>query len=523
MPRPGELWYVDQGAIRRAYKPPAGGGGGGGSLTPHLVHEQRSRADLTAAARKVGAHKMQPYRRSVSNKARPDYYDTYFMPAGGLEGSTDHRVYGGFWRNRPILGDRPRPETDWRKQDRITETRWGAAVGLDLWHNDILTPEGTSTNWVNGTLEVLDSVELPEFGSTGMKYVPMIDGTASIATNLDNAIRSIGTIIKRAGVYRRGGFPLVMSFAPESVTWSSVSDADSWQKLYDGVKSTYGVDTRHWHVYNGPWKTNAAKFDPQPFVIGHGRWGGNRDWLNATESTSTDISQAPAYARANFTKQLYCYPVATQDYRADQGRYWEAWCTEALRGSFRQARLGLAEMVQLITWNDGRETAFLPSELDGWGWCDLISFLIEWYKFDVAPTIAREALYLTHRGHHSSVSSFQSAEQTKFAVRDSGGETKNDVEALVFAKSPCDVRLDVCGSVTTTAVTQAMIDAAEGGPVSVKKPLPSGVSGSVSALALRSGAEIPRTKVLSPTKVETKPLVQNLWYYCHSSLRQNPA
>ncbi len=526
----GAAWFPEPGQFRRAFDGFLLGTEGTKLRTPHLPHEQRTRSELASVQnRLVGAHIMQPYRLSVSNGGFPDYYDRHFMPPGGTEGgSATHPSYGGFWRERPLKHvPRPRPETDWRKQDRIDEVRWMTAIGLDLAHNDILTKEGTSTNWVNGTMELLEAIERSEFGSTGVKYIPMLDGTASIATNLADAIRSIGTIIKRPGVYKRDGFPVVMSFAPESVSWSTVSDADSWTKLYNGVKNDYGVDTRHWHVYNGVWKTQADKFDPLAFTIGHGRWGGNRGWSAAQDTTSTDISQAPAFARTNYTKKLYCFPVTTQDARWDQQRWWEAWCTTSLRENFRQAREGAAEMVQIVTWNDFRETGLMPQESSGWGWADLVSYYLEWYKFGTAPKIVRDAVYLTHREHRYDLatSAVTSTEQTLFMPQttDSQGGPKTDVEALCFLTAPATVRMDVAGVVTDTSITQAMIDAAGGGPVSVMKPHHVGAQGNVSALLIRNGSTVPRTVVRSSRPMTISPLVQNLWYYCYSSLRQNAA
>jgi hypothetical protein len=198
-------------------------------------------------------------------------------------------------------------------------------------------------------------------------------------------------------------------------------------------------------------------------------------------------------------------PVAVQDERPREGLFDEAANTENFRASWQVAREGGADWVLLPTWNDYAEgTAIAPSVKHGRVFLDLVAYYAQWFKTGQAPSIVRDAVYVTHRTQLADALP-QYPETTLMTVR-GGTPARDTVESLSFLTAPATVAVSV-GGVTTTC-------AAPAGVASCLAPLRPGV---VSVSVTRSGA--PVTSVTSQYLVDASPYVQDLQYVGVSSLR----
>jgi len=552
--------------------------GGGGTdeppvatgRTPWLPFEMPARDTLQAkSTRVVFAHFFTPFRVRISNKPwnevsastgdYTNYEQKYFLPPGRMEpgntagSSKDFPTFGGFTRTYP-LDQHTRPRTgDWSLFDKADQVRWARNAGIDGFTVDLLSrASSTGGNWPE-FVELIDAIEgvgVAAAGKGDFTIVPMPDGTASFCdpSKRAEAVSNLKDVIGRPSIYRRDGKAILMPFAPESAADTGVAATDAsitayWTGIHNDLLSTSdgrtGYDTRQWNCYNANWVGATSRTHPLQddfsFVIGAGRWG-DRDPTNIS-STSNQNAGAAAYNRANFTKKLWLHFASPQDTRPDQLKFWEASNSDAYRAAWKVSRESAAEAVQIPTWNDYRESACIePSNSHGFCLLDITSFYIYWYKYNVAPDIVRDTVYLNHRIHRTdltktaftgkTVNGVKYGPQTKFqggngtnADADYGdplGGTvaQNNVEALCFLTAPATVSINVCGTVHDFPNVQPATD---GGPTSVKAPLHVGASGTVSVTLSRGGTNLSGFPLVSPHSVTLTPISQDLTYYYVSS------
>ncbi|HKG51602.1 MAG TPA: glycoside hydrolase family 71 protein [Actinomycetales bacterium] len=460
---------------------------------PALPFTPPAKSTLRASSKKVFAHYMPNLPISLDNQApATDYYARNYLNPTGEGGA--HAAYGGFLRDRPQT--RPQvADTAWRLRDLETEVRQAATAGVDGFSVDLLQLGDTGGQlWTNTKL-------LMQAASTvdpGFKIMLMPDMSSSVGgKDAATLAKSLAELAKSPSAYKLADGRLVVSpFMAEkkTVAW--------WTTFLNTMKTTYATPVAFWPLFVGNEQTYASSF--APISYGMSIWGSrNPLWNNPLTTASTG-----PVGRADNIQALgkkFMQPVSLQDERPRSSIYDEAENTTNLRNTWQIAMKSGAEHVQLTTWNDYVEgSQFAPSAKHGWSYLDINAYYLAWYKTGTAPTITRDAAYVTHRTQpYAAKPSFA---QTKLMAWRGGSPARDTVEALTFLTAPATVAVTV-GTKTTTCNAPA-------GVATCVAPL---AAGSVKVTVTRSGASV--AAVTSPHKVTTTPYVQDLQYVAASSLR----
>jgi hypothetical protein len=416
------------------------------AVTPELPFELTAAMRTQMASRvPVYAHWFPPYPISLDN-ANPkalggagDTYDNSLLPATGTNAAV-----GGFLDERPL----PRaPLTgDYVLQDCVTDIMRAKRIGLDGFTVEGLS-FGTSQNWgrVKKLIAACEQVNDPNF-----KLIYMPDGGGGGTADAVTLGTEMAGILKSAAFKRLAdGRVIVAPFAPESApaggrTWG----AAEWQQAADQCVTSGGPRIAYWFCYVAAWSTTAPKFDAAAY--GHGRWGGRS--ANSLKSTNGDNRGAVAALDASTTlkAKFWMHFAATQDSRRNPNnhKYWEARNTEAYRNSWEANWVQPVDFTQIPTWNDLSEaTQIWPSPSARWCWADLTTFYMVRAKLGYWPTVVRDCVYLSHRIHPATGTTFTGPQTTFQTLQDATGTpAANEVEALVFVPV-------VAGSVVTVTVS----------------------------------------------------------------------
>ena len=457
-----------------------------------LPFDLPSTSVLRGAPKKAFAHYVPWFPVSHDNKS-PDYYDRNFLTVDGEGGK--HAAYGGYLRDRPA----PRPvlaDSAYKLRDLETEVRQAAAAGLDGFSVDILQLGDTGgTQWtaVQQLLQAARNVD-PGFK---IMLMPDMTGSAMQLKTPQVLAKYMAQLGSSPAAYRLADGRLVVSpFTAERKTVAF------WTEFLAVMKTTYGMPVAFLPLFQNE-QTQRDAFDPISW--GMSNWGNRTPaWNNPTTTTST--SPMGRIAAVHALGQKWMQPVSVQDQRPHTGIYDEAENTQNLRNTWQIARASGAALVHLPTWNDYAEgTSFAPSKRNGWTYLDLNAYYLTWYKTGTAPTIARDAVYLTHRiAPHAALPTYA---QTKLMKWRGGSPARDTVEALTFLTAPATVKVTV-GTTTTSC-------AAPAGVSTCTVPLR---TGAVSATVVRGGVDV--TEVVSPEQVVARPYVQDMQYVASSSGRQ---
>ena len=472
------------------------------SPTPWLPFDMPNRSVLAASGKWVLAHYFPTFPVAIGSG---DYW-TKWMPPGEVEGSTDHRVYGGYVRDRkPNDTDRT---GNFDRRMKLAECIAARDAGLDGFTLEMVSI--TSGNSFRTRCEnLLGAVE--DMGDPTFRVIPMPDGNTAATSSAVSLGDYLATIASRSSIFRNAsGRMLLTAFGPEKapnkVGTGGSAAATFWQQVLARL-STLGHPTDFMPCYVNSWTATAQAPSFDSISWGHSRWG-DRDPANNANETNNNRN-APAYCRATFGKK-WMHWASPQDVRPYSGSWWEAHGSRALHEAFRAAIDGGADFIQIPTWDDFSESAFICPTVDsGNTWLDLVSYYTTWFKMGAAPTIMRDAIYLFHRKHLTTGATFTSAFQTEFHDPVSGGTSaKNDIEARVFLTEDADVEILIDG------VVQGGAQACTAGMTSVTRPLAEGV---VSARIVRDAVTV--ASVTSPHEVNQTQLVQDFVYRGVSSLR----
>jgi hypothetical protein len=460
---------------------------------PALPFTRPATSTLRASSRKVFAHYMPSLPVSLDNKAPDvDYYTRNYLNPDGESGK--HAAYGGFLRDRPqaraVLAD-----TAWRQRDMETDVRQAATAGVDGFAVDLMQLGDTGGQlWTNTKLLLQGSYNV----DPGFKIMLMPDMSSAVGgKDVATLAKYIAELGKSPSAYRLADGRLVVSpFMAEkkTVAW--------WTTFLNTMKTTYATPVAFWPLFVASEQTYATSF--APISYGMSNWGSrNPLWNNPLTTTSTG-----PVGRADKIQALgkkWMQSVSVQDERPRSFIYDEAENTTNLRNTWQIAMKAGAEHVQLPTWNDYVEgSQFAPSAKHGWAFLDMSAYYLAWYKTGTAPTITRDAAYVTHRTQPYAAK--PSYPQTKLMAWRGGSPARDTVEALTFLTAPATVAVTV-GTKTTTCSVPA-------GVATCVAPL---AAGSVKVTVTRAGATV--ASVASPHKVTTTPYVQDLQYVAASSLR----
>lgn len=401
-------------------------------------------ATLRASPRKVFAHYFVPFPISTDNEwPDEDYYTTEYLSPDGEDGKFRHG--GGYLRERP-LPRAPRPEVNWAALDLREEVRRAAAIGLDGFTCDILTTSGPLWASVRGLLDAARAVD------PGFRIVLMPDMAAEFLAHPERLAGAIRSLAGHPAVHRLSDGRLVV--APFNAQERS---AGWWKQWLDTMKKT-GVNVALWPVFQS-WETHAPAF--APFSIGMSSWG------SRSPSGGGQLLEDPVTAHGY--NRLWMAPVAPQDVRPKDLRYWESHNTVAYRTMWEAAINGGADWVHVITWNDYSEsTEIAPSTSIQYLFYDLTAYYVTWFKTGRQPTIRRDVLYYSHRIQPTDAQWNRARQSGAFQLA-SAYAPRDEVELLAFLRAPATLQTELGGQTwrwqASAGVTPVRVLLAPGQPV----------------------------------------------------------
>ncbi|SEF82051.1 Glycosyl hydrolase family 71 [Nonomuraea solani] len=442
-----------------------------------LPFDKPSAAALRASAKKAFAFYFPPFPVSIDNKdPAKDQYASWLDPAGS---SGLYQDRGGYLRDRPLT--RPvRPEAEWRRPDFEYEVRQAIAQGLDGFIYEHHTSSDQRWNQLPKLLAAAQAVD-PAF-----KIILSPDFPATAGASDEKMISDI--LLAK-------GHPSLFTLPDGSVLLAPYTierQPPSWWKKAQVKLAAQGMRTSLMTIFgywNGTGKTNWDEY-----VYGHSSWGANRPEVTGA------FKRAAKAAHGRGLK--YMAPVGFEDTRAKELRFWEARNSSTLRGSWKAAIDGKADMVQLVTWNDYGQSQQAPSKVRGNALADVNAYYTTWFKTGRAPEIVRDALYYFHRGHKANAP-YDTGKQTagKFTIV-AGPGAVDEVELLAFVKGPGKLVIKQGSVVKTKRVARA-------GMVSFKVPL---VPGTTPVFELQRGGAVVQT-VRSGTPIRASVTYQDMIYH----------
>lgn len=518
---------------------------------PYKVPSQEAYYKV-AGSKILAPHIMQHARKSIDNKNAftdaTEYVERVWRPTGAKEGTTDHGVYGGAYRNRP---ERRAPLTGsgtvgtvggWQWQDKVTELQ-----------------SLIDSYWLNAFVDILGSDTFPhalEWASVAVslgwsdRLIFMPDGSTSIArngaTNLKNYSVQAFSHATGGAAWKKhtDGRYLVVFYGPEFVLGDPVSFTVDQVVNYMVDYCTQmdaagypialgGVFSRAWRDSNQ--KTAIVLTDPRlaQWSVFLGRWGGRSPQEIA--GVSNDAYNAAVYSRTP-PPNGYGFPYidtgAVEDTRPNQGKYYEAVGWKLLVDFYARARATQPEGIQFATANDYPEgTALFPNEFWGRSHLDVCTYYNLWQITGTPPEITKDALYMAYRtmnipglGTQPTLSHdaatvlaadgiTQTKQYTKKMVNGGGSPGVNNIDVLYFATASGEIRATIGGVAETPVAITAGVNR-------VQFPMR---SGTITIGIYRNNTLVPGSQVTSLSGQDinlTNAEVQDFVYRRVSSLRQ---
>lgn len=332
---------------------------------------------------------------------------------------------GGFSRERPL----PRPviaDSDWEEKDMETEVRRASALGLDGFMFNIVNPQAKKL--FSRLLHMLDAAEAVD---PGFKVALMIDAVTNQNRSVEDVAAGILQVANHPSVYRvSDGRLLISAFSADRLP------VDWWQSLFKTLKEA-GVKVYFVPVFQG-WRGNINQF--APISDGLGDWG--------DRSLSGVEVGMPGAAAAHELGKIWMSPVSPQLFRPKKNDlfYKEAGGSTLFRETWRVAREGDANWVQIITWNDyGEGTEIAPSTGIQYAFYDLTGFYGTWFKTGQPPTITRDVLYYFHRIMPTGTAPDLNKQARTFQLRGTD-PSQDSIELLAFLTEPGTLEIEIGGA-----------------------------------------------------------------------------
>jgi hypothetical protein len=223
--------------------------------------------------------------------------------------------------------------------------------------------------------------------------------------------------------------------------------------------------------------------------------------LATSYGSSTDlVNQAHALGK------IWEAPIAFQDDRPREGIYEESGNTTTNSNMWQVATNAGAEWVQLLKWKDYAEnTDMAPSVDQGYRMLDMQAYYIAKYKYGTAPTIVRDAIYISNRTQFANA--LPTYPETVLMQPRAFSPTPTDtVDVVVFATAPATIVANIGGVISTCSVGS--------GRSVCSFPLQ---LGTISVSMVRNGTT--QLVVTSPYVVTATPYVQDEQYDIAGGLR----
>lgn len=433
-------------------------------------------ANRHTSAKKAWAYYFPPFPLAIdSPDPSRDKYASWLNTYNSSNGAYD-------LRDRPLPPLRPSPTT-WRQADFEKEIRQAVGAGLDgfIWEYN----NSSDIRWqqLPAMLAAVKAVD------PGFKIMLSPDFNTAAGSTSDSVYNNVMKVKDDPSIYRNSAGIVLAPFYPERKT-------PAW---WDGLRSrlaSSGVKSNLVPIFLS-WGGGTQKTEWNNSVSGYSQWG--------TRFASGVPTLARESAEAHRRGRTYMQPVAFEDSRSYDGRYWESSNSSTLRDSLASAITSNADSIALMTWNDYTESWVAPSKQRGYAVLDMAAYYISWFKNGAKPTVSQDALYWSHRSHptnapHSKTPIGRNGKPAPMYIPN-GDAAKNQVELVAVLKSP--------GRLSITQGSNVKTLDAPAGLTSFKVPL---VTGTTPSLKLsRSGATV--QTVTSNTPVRSAVVYQDMIYH----------
>lgn len=431
------------------------------------------------------AHYYAPQPGAFSNAAT-DFYESGYLPVNGEGGA--HAAFGGWLRDRPMLGAPFATSPSWQRNMQAAEIRAAVQAGIDGFYCNIMGSSGS--NWDRYVWMADEaSINFP-----GFKVVPMVDANGNMAQTEAASVAAarINTLLSKACAWRLpDGRYVVGTFKMEG------RPLTYWNEVKTILANTHGKQTAFVGVYNNI--NQAANY--AGIQYGTGQWGPGAD-----PNIYANLSNLGTGIKAR--NERYLIGAWAQDIRPRSDLFDEARNTEAIRAALDAMIRQNADLAQYCTWSDHTEGSQIrPTVMRGHAILDIMAYRIARWKTGKRPRILRDAVYLSHRNQMANATI--TGGQTRFMqhwVRNNRSAFRESVEILSYLTAPATVTVKVGSNVVTYTA-----------PAGEHQHLVPMQPGEVSVKVVRSGAEVAR--VNSPVVIKSTTVNQDRQYAVFSSVR----
>lgn len=428
--------------------------------------------------KKVFAFYFPPFPVSIENKApATDSYSKWQYSLNAKGGAYD-------LRDRPI-GRTSSARSDWKQADFEVEIRRAIEVGIDGFIWEYHTSSDARWNQLPAMLAAAKAVD-PTF-----KIQLSPDFSLASGATPDSVVTDVLKVKNDASIYKTSDGSIVLSpFYPER------QPVSFWDSLKNKLNAQ-GVKTALVPMFLS-WSGSASeKSEWKGHVYGYSQWG--------TRSTSGIATLSKNANEAHARGGIWMQPIAFEDTRSYDGRFWESSNSSLLRQSFESAISNNADWITLNTWNDYTESWLSPSTERGYAVTDVASYYIEWFKTGKKPAVVQDALYWFHRSQKTNAAFAtqpigRNGQKISMSVPN-GNAASDEVELVAFLKTPGKL------VITQGSVVKEMDAAA--GPVSFKVPI---IAGTTPVFSLQRSGKTVQT-VTSDTPIKTNVTFQDMMYH----------
>lgn len=433
-------------------------------------------ANRHTSAKKAWAYYFPPFPLAVdSPDPLRDVYNRWQNTYNSAGGAYD-------LRDRPQLPQRVGGSA-WRQADFEQEVRQAVGAGLDGFIWEYHSSSDQRWSQLPAMLAAAKRVD------PGFKIMLSPDFNTAAGSTSDSVYNDVMKVKDDPSIYRNSAGIVLAPFFPERKT-------PSW---WDGLRNrlaSSGVKSNLVPIFIS-WGGGTQKMDWNNSVSGYSHWG--------TRTASGVPGLGKESAEAHRRGKTWMQPVAFEDSRSYDGRYWESSNSSTMRDSLMTAINSNADSIALITWNDYTESWVAPSKQRGFAVLDMAAYYISWFKSGVKPAVTSDALYWSHRSHatnapYSRLPIGRNGKPTPMTVPN-GDAARNEVELVAVLKTPGRLTITQGGNVKTMD--------APAGLTSFKVPL---VAGATPSFKLSRGATTVQT-VASNTPVRSSVTYQDMIYH----------
>ncbi|GJH13527.1 hypothetical protein CBA19CS11_31835 [Caballeronia novacaledonica] len=376
----------------------------------------------------VFAHYFTPFPLSLDNlPARSDYYCTEYLSRSGE--ANKFASVGGYLRDRPL----PLPRysaSAYRERALAVEILRASKIGIDGFGVDIMNlNSGAQWDDVMRLYSVAEHVA-PEFA-----ILAEPDMSALAGASVGDMVAALRVIAGKKSAFRTAEGNLVVApFYAENV------QSGYWADVIRDAAAA-GVNVTLIPIFLDPNKASDFRTITKDLSF----WGVR----TPSESTAKGGWEDQTLTMFESLGADVMIPVAPQDVRPKESKFWEALNSSLFRAQWSQVLNRSPAFVQIITWNDYSESTHVaPSLGTQFTFYDLAAYYIQWAKSGQPPPIVRDSIVYFHRRQIFMPGRSSTSETPMTNMGE--GPVVNEIEMVGFLTAPGVMRITAGGTEYTS-------------------------------------------------------------------------